>query len=94
MSGDAVTKLSTQDVEVMPDDLENGVIYVSEKYQIAIHLCACGCGIETVTPIGKPTGWDLTRGSNGVTLRPSIGNMNICPNRAHYFVTDGAIEHV
>lgn len=93
MSGDAVTKLSTQDVELMPDVLEKGVIYVSEKYQIAIHLCACGCGIETVTPFGKPNGWDLTRGPNGITLSPSIGNMSF-PCGSHYYVTDGKIQHV
>lgn len=93
MSGDAVTTLTTQDVELMPEKLENGVIYVSEKYQIAIHLCACGCGMATVTPFNKPEGWDLTRDSNGITLRPSIGNMQF-PCGSHYYVTDGDIQHV
>lgn len=94
MSGNAVTHLLTKDVEFMPDVIEDGIIYVSDRFELAIHLCACGCGVKTVTPFNKPDGWDLSRDVNGITLRPSIGNMNICPNRAHYYVSDGKIQHV
>ena len=36
----------------IPNILENGILYISEKYKTAIHLCACGCGEHTVTPLG------------------------------------------
>lgn len=79
----------------IPDSLEHGVIYISEKYNVAIHLCACGCGGKTVTPIGKhgDWGWSLTDSNGAVTLRPSIGNFSgESPYHAHYYITDNKIE--
>ena len=75
----------------MPEvaDMEPGVLYVSKAYQVAIHLCACGCGAETVTPL-HGSGWTLT-GDARPTLTPSIGNWQF-PCRSHYYVTDGRIE--
>lgn len=74
-------------VETVPAVIEDGVLYVSEKYGTAIHLCACGCGEETVTPL-KPLlhdGWDCRNENGLVTLSPSISNAQFCPNKAHYF---------
>lgn len=74
----------------MPDfvDMEDGVLYVSTRYGTAIHLCACGCGQETVTPIDKTNGWALIESDSGTaTLIPSIGNFQF-PCRSHYWITD------
>lgn len=81
-------------VTIIPDDLKQGVLYISEKYGVAIHLCACGCGGQTVTPFGDKHGWFLTRNPDGtVTLRPSIGNWSgENPYHAHYYVTNNKIE--
>lgn len=86
-----VARLITEEVETVPETLQEGVIYVSQRFGTAIHLCACGCGGETVTPFIGATAWDLSDGPNGVTLRPSIGNQNF-PCRSHYWITDGAVE--
>jgi len=76
--------------EQIPNDLEEGKLYVSERFTVAIHLCACGCKEKTVTPLDE---WSLTRDKGGPTLRPSIGNfMGEHPYHAHYFVTKGKIE--
>lgn len=83
--------LKTCEVETMPEKIEQGIIYVSRRYGTAIHLCACGCGIETVTPFEGQFAWVLTDGVNGVTLRPSIGNQNF-PCRSHYWITDGEVQ--
>lgn len=85
-----VSNLRTEEVQFIPNQLEEGVIYVSRKFGTAIHLCACGCGVQTVTPFECPNGWELTAGRNGVTLRPSIGNQQF-PCKSHYWVTDGAV---
>lgn len=85
------TKLTTQEIETMPEVLEQGVLYVSRKFELAIHLCACGCGIQTVTPFDHPSGWVLTDDPEGVTLRPSIGNQQF-PCKSHYWITKGRIE--
>lgn len=87
-----IKKLETRKVEFMPPKLEQGVIYVSDRFEIAIHLCACGCGEHTVTPFrGASGGWQLTYGTNGVTLQPSIGNQNF-PCGSHYWITDGEVQ--
>jgi hypothetical protein len=79
-------------VEQMPDKLEDGVLYISDKYEIAIHLCACGCGGKTVTPLGVGE-WTLTKAGELVTLRPSIGNWaGEKPYHAHYYITENKIE--
>lgn len=86
------TSLRTEHVEYMPETLEQGVIYVSKKYEIAIHLCACGCGSQTPTPFGSwRDSWTLTESERGATLRPSIGNWQM-PCRSHYWLTDGEVQ--
>ncbi len=80
-------------LEELPQKKESGILYISEKYEIAIHLCACGCGIETVTPLGDGE-WSLSKNEDKVTLRPSIGNFtHEAPNyHAHYYITDNRID--
>ena len=72
-----LTQLRPVFVDQVPEQLEPGVLYVSEKYGTAIHQCACGtCGWKTVTPfhIGD-RGWVYTKDADDrVTLSPSIGN--------------------
>lgn len=92
MTGRAETYLRTVRLETMPawKDKEPGVLYFSEKYELAIHLCACGCGGETVTPIGNG-GWTITfDADDAATLSPSIGNQS-WPCRSHYFVQHGKV---
>lgn len=77
-------------VHIDEKPLQDGVLYVSRKYEIAIHNCACGCTTETVTPLvmaENTDGWTL---SDGPTLHPSIGNQKL-PCQSHYWVKDGKI---
>ena len=76
-------------VNVVPDSLEEGVLYVSLPYATASHLCACGCGEKVVTPI-RPTAWSLTWDGESVTLNPSIGNWSQ-PCRSHYWIRQGRV---
>lgn len=76
-------------VEFMPKELEPGVLYVSEKYGTAAHLCACGCGAKIRTPLGQ-TEWAVTETRNGPSMWPSIGNwQKAC--QSHYFIRKGEI---
>lgn len=71
-------------VEFIPTKLEEGILYISEKYGTAIHKCCCGCGQEVVTPL-SPAQWQLRRSGDSVTLSPSIGNWNFrC--KSHYWI--------
>lgn len=65
-------EMDHQFVEVLPTQLESGVLYISGIHNIVAHLCCCGCDREVVTPLG-PAGWTL-RYDGQVSLSPSIGN--------------------
>lgn len=67
--------------------LENDMLYISLKYNVAIHKCACGCGNEVVTPFHKQKGWILSYDGKNVSLSPSIGNWNL-PCQSHYWIKD------
>jgi hypothetical protein len=82
-------KLRLQRVHYMPKILEPGVLYVSEEFGAAAHLCPCGCGTKVRTPLG-PTDWTLQETVNGPTLFPSIGNWQL-PCRSHYLIKEGRI---
>lgn len=76
-------------VDFMPSTFDEGVLYLSEEFGIAIHLCACGCGEKVKTPIG-PTEWKVAQTKDGPTVYPSIGNwQQAC--RSHYFIRNGRV---
>jgi hypothetical protein len=86
------TELKPQYCDYIPDNPSEGVLYISTGFKVAVHLCACGCGGKTVTPI-MPGEWTLTDGGGKITLRPSIGNFSgESPYHAHYYVTENRIE--
>jgi len=77
-------------LEFIPDQLEEGTLYISLEYCTAIHLCVCGCCNKVVTPI-SPTDWKITFDGKRVSLYPSIGNWNFeC--RSHYWIRHGMVE--
>ena len=82
--------LQVEFVEHIPEKLEKGVLYISIPHTVAIHLCACGCGEEVVTPLHPKTGWTLIFNGVDISLRPSIGNWNFSC-RSHYFITNNKI---
>lgn len=76
-------------VEFIPEELQEGTLYVSMKYHIAIHNCACGCGLKTVTPF-SPSGWFLHFDGDTVTIDPSISNYQY-PCKSHYFIRNNKV---
>ena len=84
-----IERIRFEAVEFMPAQLQAGVLYASEKYRTAAHLCACGCGEKVRTQLG-PLGWRLTKGRSGPTLYPSIGNWQK-PCRSHYYIRNGRV---
>src|SRR5687768_16526588 len=77
-------------VRLIPEHIENGVIYISVDYGTAIHRCCCGCGQEVVTPF-SPAQWQMTFDGETISLYPSIGNWNFeC--KSHYWITNNTVE--
>lgn len=82
-------KLALNNVQYVPKLLEAGILYVSEEFGIAAHMCPCGCGNKIITPLGT-TDWSLTVKDGKPSLYPSIGNWQI-PCRSHYWITKGSV---
>lgn len=79
-----------QRTEQIPQILEPGTLYVSEKFEFTAHLCACGCGSKIRIPLG-PTEWEFMDTKGGPTLFPSVGNwQQKC--QSHYWITKGEIR--
>jgi hypothetical protein len=79
-----VDAIKPEFVEFIPKQLQPGVLYISEKYRTASHLCACGCGEKVVTPL-SPADWQVRIDGGAVSLHPSIGNWNYAC-QSHYWV--------
>ena len=77
-------------VEFIPDHLEDGVLYISERFRTCSHKCCCGCGEEVVTPL-SPAEWRLTREGELVSLWPSVGNWDYAC-RSHYVIRRNQVK--
>lgn len=76
-------------VEFIPEQLQEGVLYISDRFNTAVHLCCCGCGHEVVTPL-SPADWKLRRMGRAVTLSPSIGNWSFAC-MSHYWIRNNRV---
>ena len=76
-------------VEFVPEQLEEGVLYISMRFATAAHLCACGCGNKVVTPF-TPTDWKLIFDGDTVSVDPSIGNWAF-PCQSHYWISSNEV---
>ena len=77
-------RLEHRFVDFIPEQPEQGVVYVSMEYCTVLHRCFCGCGREVVTPL-SPAQWKLVFDGETVSLDPSIGNWSYeC--ESHYWI--------
>lgn len=84
-----VQQLRAEFVDFIPEKLDSGVIYISRRYSTASHLCCCGCGLETVTPLNAAK-WRVVENGDTISLTPSIGNWSF-PCRSHYIIDRGRV---
>lgn len=73
----------------MPRELSPGILYVSDEYAVAGHLCACGCGNKVIVSL-RPAEWVFSETDGSPSLSPSIGNWQL-PCRSHYWIFDGRV---
>jgi hypothetical protein len=86
-----IKTLRPEYVKHVPEVLNEGVLYISEEFETAGHLCCCGCGEEVFTPLNKAQ-WSLSknRQTGSVSLYPSIGNWKYAC-RSHYWIKNNAV---
>jgi hypothetical protein len=75
--------LTPEFVVSIPEQLEDGILYVSMPFATAGHNCCCGCGNQVFTPF-TPSDWQL-KFDGKVSITPSIGNWSFkC--QSHYWI--------
>jgi hypothetical protein len=79
-----VTHVEPEFVELIPEKLDDGRLYVSMLHATVVHRCCCGCGSEVVTPL-TPNDWQLTFDGETISLSPSIGNWSFAC-QSHYWI--------
>lgn len=52
-------KIRLQLTETIPEEIEEGILYVSLTYWTTAHKCGCGCGQKVVLRLG-PKHWSIT----------------------------------
>jgi hypothetical protein len=83
------TSLSYKFVEYIPENIEDGMMYISISFATVVHKCCCGCGNEVITPL-SPTDWKLIFDGQTVSIDPSIGNWGFnC--KSHYWIKQNQI---
>lgn len=77
-------------VDEIPEEINEGYLYLCLQYNAVIHKCACGCGEIISTPLDKKYGWVIQYDGELVTLSPSVGNgsYKCC---SHYFIQENRI---
>ena len=85
-----ITKLNHVFIDKIPDELEEGILYVSPRFRVIMHLCCCGCKEKVVTPL-SPARWKMTFDGNTISIYPSIGNWN-SDCQSHYWIQKSEVE--
>ena len=83
---------STEFVQYMPEELEEGVLYIAPHFECALHKCMCGCGEIVCTPLSKNQ-WNWKFDGISASISTSVGNYSFqC--KSHYFLSDGIVRWV
>lgn len=77
-------------VKFIPEELKDGVVYISVEFATSSHLCFCGCKKKVVTPL-SPAQWSLTFDGKTISLSPSIGSWDLdC--QSHYWISKSLVN--
>ena len=88
MTTNTLTLSKSADCPNKSADMDEGILYVSTDWDVAIHLCPCGCRNEVVTSLDA-SGWKFTESNGLPTLHPSVRNRFEC--KSHYWVRNGQV---
>lgn len=83
------TRIRHEFVEMMPEALEERILYISISRRISLHRCLCGCGQEVATPLA-PREWRLLFDGETVSLFPSVGIWGM-PCQSHYWIRNDRV---
>ena len=82
-------------VETLPflNEMDDNVIYISDKYGISEHKCLCGCGFRVAMPISIREWSYKIDSKKRLSMHPSVGNYQYkC--KSHYIIKKGVANFV
>ncbi len=88
----SINEFELQVVRRVPENLQEGILYVCFECDVVVHLCACGCGEKVVLQI-DPNFWRVLYDGETVSLYPSIGNYQYSC-RSHYWIEQNRVKWV
>lgn len=85
-----VDRLKPHYLTQFPEQLQEGILYISEEFSLTAHKCCCGCQEDVVLKLG-PAKWHLTKEpDSSVSLYPSVGNWKYAC-RSHYWIENNEV---
>lgn len=78
-------------VDLVPEVIEPGKLYIAKEFHTAVHLCPCGCGHQVVIRLGDENKkdaieWSLSDNNGIISISPSIEIQGNC--RSHYYIRE------
>jgi len=73
----------------IPAQMEAGIVYHTEEFELAGLLCACGCGHRVTLLV--PDSHQVVDDGGYATIRPSVGVFD-APCKSHYVISAGAVQ--
>lgn len=88
MKGKQFRFIELSETEYIPEQMEDGVVYVGRPYCSAGLLCPCGCGDKIFLRIESNVHpcWNIT----GNTIDPSIKRLDGC--LSHFVIKNGEVQ--
>lgn len=84
-----IDRVSFEFVDILPEELADGVVYISLEHSTVVHKCCSGCGEPVVIGL-SPAQWKLIFDGETVSFSPSIGNGSL-PCNSHYWIRENKV---
>lgn len=76
-------------VDRIPANLDPGIVYHSEEFELAAFLCPCDCGHRVMLLV--PDSHSVWNQSGFATISPSVGVFD-APCKSHFFIRSGEVD--
>ena len=73
----------------IPDQIDPGVVYHTEEFELAGLMCACGCGHRITLLV--PDSHQVVDEGGYATIRPSVGVFD-ATCKSHYVISAGDVQ--
>ena len=84
-----INEVTLEFVDLLPQTLVDGVVYISMEHRTVVHNCCSGCGERVVIGL-SPAQWTLTFDGEAISFDHSFGNGVLACN-SHYWIRENKV---